>query len=214
MQIFNDRKEVGIKLSKLLLRYKDQRPVIYALPRGGLPVAFEVAKIINSPLSLIITRKIGHQDNPEFALAAITEDGEMVAGIKGEREMSITDKLWLESEIENAKLEIKRRKELYFGRMKSISARDRVAIIIDDGVATGLDMIAAINYIKRQNPKKIIAATGVCPRDTFNEIKSKVSDFICLIVPEYFKGVGAYYRNFPQITDSEVVNMLKSQKRR
>lgn len=204
---FENRKKAGVMLAKLLEKYKDSNSVVYALPRGGVVVGFEVAKELNLPLDLIIPRKIGHPLQPEYAIAAVTENGHMV---KNEKEVTSLDKEWFGKEVEKGRKEAKRRRgEYLFGRKKP-EVKGKTVIIIDDGIATGLTMKAAILEAKHNNPKKIVVGVPIAPPETAQEIKNEVNEFLALYVPYDFAGsIGAYYEDFPQVSDGEVVSIMK-----
>ena len=158
MDMFKDRKEAGQLLAKALAKYKNDRVVVLALPRGGVVVGYEVARALKFPLDIIVTRKIGHPDNPEYAICAVDEKGLLLCN---EAEAKSVDPSWLREEIAGQKKEAERRVTLYRGKRKMEEIGDKVAIIIDDGIATGLTMRLAVRAIKIQNPKKIIVAVPV-----------------------------------------------------
>lgn len=206
-EIYHDRKEAGRKLTKALQKFKNNKEVvIMALPRGGVITAKVVAEELNLPLGLLIVRKIGHPYNPEFAIAVVSEHGEI---IRDEEEMKSVDQKWFESEVRAQLDEAKRRRETYWGKKKPIDLKDKIVIIVDDGIATGLTMLSAIKEAKIQKPKKIVVAVPVCPRDTAEKIKGEVGELISVLIPEFFAGaVGDYYETFPQITDKEVIHEI------
>lgn len=205
--IFRDRVEAGRKLANRLEQYRNQIAVVYGLPRGGVVVAVEIAKTLNAPLDLVIVRKIGHPYNPEYAIGAVAEDGHMVCN---ETERGSIDQAWFNQEKDKQQKEAKRRREVYLGDRKSISAKDKIAILVDDGVATGLSLFCAINELKHQKPKKIVVAIPVSPPDTAEKIRQQVDELVSLEIPSYFLGaVGAYYQNFDQVEDKEVIGIIK-----
>lgn len=194
-------------LAQALDKYKDRDVIIYALPRGGAVVAAEVAKALHKPLDLIIIRKIGHPYNPEYALCAISINGHLVCN---EVELAQVDKGWFQGELEKQKIRAKEQYRLYLKGKRPTSAKGKTAIIVDDGIATGLTMKAAIKEIEHQNPKQVIVAVPVIPKDIAGEIKSEVNNLIVLETPEEFVGsVGAYYDYFPQVSDEEVIKLLQ-----
>jgi putative phosphoribosyl transferase len=205
---FRDRVDAGRRLAALLGKYKNQNAVIYALPRGGIPVAVEVARVLNCPLDLIIVRKIGHPMNPEYALGAVAEDGFLVVN---EEELARVDPEWFEAEMEKQKQEAKRRRELYLQDRKPIPARGKIAIIVDDGIATGSTMLVAVKKIKQEKPAKIVVAVAVSPKDTAERFAKEVDEFVAVTIPEIFLGaIGYYYDDFSQVSDEEVIVLLKS----
>lgn len=205
--IFRDRKHAGSLLAKELIKYKGKDAVIYALPRGGVPVGNEIRKELGIPLTLIITRKIGHPMNPEYAICAVAEDGHTICN---EFERSQASKEWLNEAIDKERLEIRRRKEKYLGG-NPLPPKNKIAIIVDDGVATGLTMRLAIKEIREGSPTKIIVSVPVCPSDVREELEKEADEVIVLDKGEdYYGAVGAYYHDFPQVTDEEVRDLLKS----
>lgn len=204
---FKDRTEAGQKLAQALTKYKSETTVIYALPRGGVVLGYEIAKELNAPLSLIITRKIGHPSQPEYAICAVAEDGDMLCT---EEERVAVNPDWLAQESARERSEAARRRETYLkGRMPT-SAANKTAIIVDDGIATGLTMLLSIREVKHRNPKKIIVAIPVAPIEAAEKIKKEVDELVVLDIPDFYLGaVGAYYDEFPQVTDEEVIKLLK-----
>lgn len=210
--IFKDRIEAGQKLAKALVKYKGRDAVIYALPRGGVVLGAEIAKELNAPLDIVITRKIGHPLFPEYAVCAVAEDEDMLCN---EFERIRLDEEWLKMQVEKEREEAKRRREIYLEGRGSIPATDKTAIIVDDGIATGLTMLLAVKEILRQNPKEVVAAVPVAPPETAEKIKATVNELVVLDVPDFFPGaIGAYYENFPPVEDEEVVRLLKSARKR
>lgn len=203
---WRDRVEAGQALAKKMIEYKDKPIVVYGLPRGGVVVAAEVARALNAPLDLIIARKIGHPFNPEYAIGAVTEDGEPVFN---EAEVTQLDWVWLDKAVEEQRAEARRRRLSYLGKQKPATIKNKTAVLVDDGVATGLTYKAAIAELKTRKPAKIIAAMPVAPADSAVEIEAEVDEIICLIHEEYFLGaVGNYYEYFEQVEDNEVIDIL------
>ncbi len=203
---FRDRCEAGEKLAEKLLKHEDKDIIVYALPRGGVVLGYEIAKQLGAPLDLVIVRKIGHPGNPEYAVCAVDEEGEMICN-EGEKER--LDEKWLMREVESGKKEARRRREKYVNGVSRASAAGKTAIIVDDGIATGLTFRLAIEEIRRDNPKEIIAAVPVAPKDIAEEIEGDVDEFVCLDVPAVYLGaVGTYYDNFEQVSDEEVIDLL------
>lgn len=208
---FRDRRDAGIRLAKALARYDSDDAVIYALPRGGVVLAEEVAEQLELPLSLVISRKIGHPENEEYAVCAVTEEGELVCN---EEESSKLDPAWLEAERQKAWTEAKRRRHTYEERER-LSASGRVVIIVDDGIATGLTMRAAIQSLRRELPSVVVVAAPIAPREVVEYLKEDADDVVVLDDTEPFLGaIGAYYDSFPQVSDEEVIQIMRKQKRR
>ena len=206
--MFKDRTEVGRILAKALAKYKNNKTVVLALPRGGVVVGYEVAKALNSPLDIVVTRKIGHPDNPEYAICAVNEDGLLLCN---EQEIKSIDYLWFNEEILRQKNEAGRRIALYRGGRKPEKIAGKIAIIVDDGIATGLTMRLAVRYVKTQKAKKIIVTVPVAPLDSKNLLcKEGADEFVVLLPPKEFGGaVGAHYMQFEQVEDGEVINLLQ-----
>jgi putative phosphoribosyl transferase len=202
---FNDRTEAGKSLAEALKKYKGEDVVIYALPRGGVVLGYEIAKELNAPLDLVITRKIGYPGNEECAVCAVAEDGHMIC------DQSVAprlDKEWLKRQAEKEMQEARRRREVYLKGREHISANGRVAIIVDDGIATGLTVLLAISELRHQNPKKIVVAVPVASVDASERVREEADELVALVVPIYFQAVGAYYSNFPQLEDDEVIRLM------
>lgn len=202
-----NRQEAGKQLAKELDGYKDSDAVVYALPRGGVVLGFEVAKELRLPLDVIITRKIGHPRNPEYAICAITQEGDMYCN---ETQKAMLDPAWLAKEAEKEKQEALRRKKIYLGGKEHRSSKDKTAIIVDDGIATGLTMFAAVQSLKKEKPRKIIIAVPVAPRDVIMKLQKEVDQVVALEAVDHLGAVGAYYRDFPQVSDEEVIRLLSS----
>lgn len=206
---FKDRIEAGRKLAKALGSINGKNAVIYALPRGGVVVGAEIAKAIEAQLDLIITRKIGHPYQPEYAIGAIAENGHFVLN---ENEIPKIDQGYLISETERQKQEIKRRREVYLRGKQPISCKDKIAILVDDGIATGLTIKAAIRELKAHYyPQKIIAAVPVVPKDIVEELKQEDVEVVSIIItPEFLGSIGAYYQDFAPVSDEEVIRIMKA----
>lgn len=202
---FRDREEAGKKLAALIgKKYKQKNCVVCGLPRGGMITAREVAKKNHSPLSFVLVKKIGHQMDPEYAIAALSENGHL---IEDTQEINNVSQTWLAREIAKQEKEIQKKRELY-GPSQQISGK--VVIIVDDGIATGLTIRAAIADVQDKHPKKIIVASPVIHRDVYTLLQKITNNVIALSVPEEFLGsVSAYYEFFPQVTDEDVMQLLQ-----
>ena len=205
---FYDREDAGWRLAERLMQFKSESLIVLALPRGGIVLGAEVSRKLNCPLDLIIPRKIGYPGNPEYAIAAVTENGAITVN---ESDVSTVDPVWFKREKEAQIAEAKRRRKVYLKGRKQVKLRGKTIIIIDDGIATGLTMKAAISEVKAKNPVKIIVAVPVAPADIYKQIKGEVDDLIVVDASEYYLGsVGAYYKNFPQVSDNEVIAILNN----
>jgi putative phosphoribosyl transferase len=200
-RLFDDRGTAGQALADEIAKRRYSQPVVYALPRGGVPVAIEVARRLNAPLDLLLVRKIGVPWQPELAAGAVV-DGE-------QPDLVLNDDIVRAASLARTQLtEIERRRAQYLPDRAPISARGRTAILIDDGVATGASMEAAIAAIRKRSPLRVVVAVPVASRSAIVTLNGLVDEVICLVAPEDFGGVGAFYRDFHQLSDSEVVDLL------
>lgn len=205
--IFKDRVDAGQRLALGLRKYLGQDAIVYALPRGGVAVGHQIAKYLNAPLDLIITRKIGHPFNSEYAICVVAEDGHRLCN---ENEIKVVDKVWFEERIKSEMAEAKRRRKLYLDGKYSLDPKGKTAILVDDGAATGLSFLLAIEELKHRNPRRIVAALPVASKDIADKIQMEVDDMTILNIPFQFMGaVGAYYEEFDQVGDEEVISLLR-----
>jgi predicted phosphoribosyltransferase len=203
---FKNRLQVGQLLAQKMKKYKHEECIVYALPRGGVPVGAEIANYLNAPLDLIIPRKVGHPSWGEYAVCAVTENGTVIYNNK---EVEYLDPHWLKEAIEAERAEARRRRRVYLTGRKSVSPKNKIAIIADDGVATGLTMQAALADLAEQHPARIILAIPVGPTSVLKDLLTKADEVVTLIDDQHFKGsVGAYYEEFDQTSDIEVVDLL------
>lgn len=210
MRTFRNRHDAGRQLGRLLEKYKGQEVVVFALPRGGVVLAQEIADILHAPMSLILAHKIGHPYQPEYAVAAISESGHIVGNPS---ELHALGQAWLDREKKRQMDEIRKKRNMYLKGKPEIPLKGKIAIIVDDGIATGLTMQAGILELKDKHPEKIIAAVPVSPKATADLLKTMVDEFVGIIVPEdyHFLGaVGAYYEDFSQVEDEEVIAYLEN----
>lgn len=206
---FKDRTEAGQLLARALKHYKNQHVVVYALPRGGVVTALEIAKYLHAPLDLIIARKIGHPFEPEYAIAATAETGHVLRNQAAVE--SIEDEEWLKGAVEQQRMEAKRRREKYLQNKPAVPVAGKIAILVDDGVATGLTMRVGIKELQHRHPKKIIVATPVVPQKIANILQQEADELVTLETPpsdEFLGSIGAYYDKFPPIIDNEVIAIL------
>lgn len=206
-KLFEDRSEAGKKLAESLKKYAKESPVILALPRGGVPIGFEVAKTLGAPLNVIVTRKLGFPGNKEFGIGAI---GENDTEVLDQRTLALfgLPKEYLDEEIGEEKAELNRRIAIYRQNKPLPNLKDKTVILVDDGLATGVTAKAAIEAIKKQGPKKIIFASPVCAYETVQDLSNLVDKVVCVASPMEFLSVGSWYKYFPQLSDQEVVNLL------
>lgn len=207
--MFKDRKDAGLQLAKELEQCRGTGAIVLALPRGGVVVGHEIAQLLGLPLDIVVTRKIGHPGNPEYAICAVDENGTLLCN---ESEKNLMNEKWLKDEIEKQITEAKRRTRVYRGDGVRKRIKGKTVIVTDDGVATGLTMRLAIKAIKAQNPKRIVVAVPVAPPEIARKLKSEVDELVVLSPPEEFAGaVGAHYQEFEQIDDDTVISLLRSQ---
>ena len=204
---FEDRKMAGQELAARLRKYAGRSDVlVLALPRGGVPMGGVIAQAIGAELEIIVPRKIGHPTNDEYAIGALAEDGDV---IWNERERALVPMDWQQQAIEKERAESQRRRSLYGqGRpRKSFAGRD--VILVDDGIATGLTIRAAISTIQKENPKRISIAIPVAPQDSLDALNPYVDRIICLETPVFFGAIGSHYESFPQTTDQQVIDLMQ-----
>jgi predicted phosphoribosyltransferase len=207
--IFKDRVDAGEKLAVKLQKFKNQpNTIILGLPRGGVVMAGVVAKKLHLPLDIVVPRKISAPENHEFAIGAITLDGQMMMDEKIISSYDIGQE-YIDQEIVKEKKEAVRRLNIYRGDRPTLDLKNKIAIIIDDGIATGATMRVAIKFVKANHARKIIVAVPVCASDTLEIIKKEVDEIICLYTPYFFGAVGEFYKEFEQTEDEEVVKIMK-----
>lgn len=213
MHKYKDRKAAGIELAGLLKIYKNNpEAIVLALPRGGVPVAYEVANQLNLKLDIFLVRKIGYPFHEELALGAIASGGHMLFN---EELLSKTsyDETVINNIINKEKAELTRRESLYRGNKQALSLHNKIVIVVDDGIATGASIKVALKAIRMQEPQKIIVAIPVAPQSSLNELESLADEIICPLIPENFNAVGLWYEDFQQTTDTEVIELLEKNKR-
>jgi predicted phosphoribosyltransferase len=205
--MFRNRKDAGKKLAQALKKYTHLNPIVLALPRGGVPIGYEIARELNAPLEVLIVRKIGAPWNPEFGVGAIAE------GVQFLDEETLTETALKPSDlkalIERETIELKRRNHLYRGDHKFPNLEGRVVVLVDDGIATGASIQTALQALSKMKPSQVILAIPVAAKESLNKIRKQVDVIICLEVPEHFYAVGAFYHDFPQVSDKEVIELLK-----
>ncbi|GBC74957.1 Putative phosphoribosyl transferase [archaeon HR06] len=205
--MFKDRSEAGKKLVQLLKELKGKDLVVLAIPRGGVIVGYEIAKELKAKLDVIIPRKIGAPLDPELAIGAIGEDGTLYLIENLVNQLGVS-KEYIEEEVERQLREIKRRALKYRKGREALDVKGKTVILVDDGLATGATMKAAIMQVKKREPKEIFVAVPVSPRDTLLEISKMVDKVYCLATPEPFFAIGQFYRNFEQVSDDVVIELL------
>jgi putative phosphoribosyl transferase len=206
---FLDRVDAGRRLAHALARYKGGNPVALALPRGGVPVAAEIAAALGAPLDLVLVRKIGLWAQPELAMGAIV-DGEQSIVVRNEeiiRAAGVSESEF-DAACERERAEIERRRQRFLGDRPRASVEGCIAIVVDDGVATGATARAALRAMRRRGPASLVLATPVAARDTAQALRGEVDDLVCIEMPRRFEAVGAFYADFRQVEDEEVSAIL------
>lgn len=205
MKLFKDRQSAGKLLADRLKNTK--AGLVLGIPRGGVVVAAEIAKVLHLPLDIIVTRKIGAPNQPELALGAVDADGEAIweEQLLRDLQLKIED---LRNEINKAQEEIRRREKTYRQERGPLKVENKTIILTDDGIATGSTTLAAINFLKKHQAKKIILAVPVASIDSVKKIKPRVSKIVVLETPQDFQAVGQFYYQFDPVTDEEVVQLL------
>ncbi len=209
---FRDREDAGRRLAERLVGYRGENPVIFALPRGGVPVGYEIARSLGAPLDVFIARKLGAPDQPELGIGAIAQDGARVLNERIVREVDVSEE-YIERIAAEETEEAQRRLELFRGDQPEPEVRERTAILVDDGIATGVTTQAAIEALRRRNPRRLVLAVPVCAAQTAESLRQEVDELICLEAPSNLMAIGLWYRDFEQTSDEEVIELLERARR-
>lgn len=207
--MFRDRQEAGQRLAQVLAARGFADPVVLALPRGGVPVAFEVARALDAPLDLVLVRKIGTPMQPELAAGAVVDGGAMEL-VRNEDVIAAAriPESWLREQAIRELAEIERRRRLYVGGRARVPIDGKTAIVVDDGIATGATTRAALRAVRRRHPKQLVLAVPVAPEETLAALRTEVDEVVCLATPHPFGAIGYFYRDFRQLEDDEVRELL------
>ena len=213
MTPFKDRKAAGRALAEAIAAKSLPDPVVLALPRGGVPVAAEVARVLNAPLDLVMVRKIGVPWQPELAAAAVIDgkDAQIVVNDEVCAE-AIISRSYIDEMVKEELKEIERRAKLYLKDRPRVRIGGRSAIVVDDGIATGTTIRAVIKALRLKQPRSILLAVPVAPKEAVAALRAETDDIICLETPEPFWGIGLHYADFHQVSDDEVIAILEAQK--
>jgi putative phosphoribosyl transferase len=206
--LFEDRVDAGRQLAERLAPYAEERPVVFALPRGGVPVGAEVSRSLGAPLEVIVSRKLGAPGQPEFGIGAVAPGGVRVLNERAVRALGIEED-YLEMISARELAEAERRLKLFRGDRPYPDLERRTAILVDDGLATGVTARAALLALRRMNPRRLVLAVPVCALQTAELLRPEADDLICLLAPANLEAVGLWYRNFEQTSDEEVVRLLE-----
>ena len=200
--MLKDRIEAGLLLSEKLKKYKNSNTIVLAVPRGGVPVAAIIAKSLHLPLDIVLSKKIGHPYNKEFAIGAVSMDSMIID------EHPDVPKEYIEKEIVRLRKLMQEKYEIYMGNREPLDIKGKNIIVVDDGIATGNTLLVSINMLRKRNPAKIIVAVPVIPYDTVSVFEKNTDEFVYLIASKYFRGVGGFYEDFNQVEDDEVIKLL------
>lgn len=202
--LFYDRIDAANRLAVLLRRFRSDDGVVLAIPRGGVPLGRVIADDLNWPLDVILTKKIGHPENPEYAIGAVSLESVVV----DPRHSGIPSS-YIQEQTEKIRQELKRRQFLFSGKSTLPKVTGKTVILVDDGIATGHTMLASIQLIRNLEPARIVVAVPVSAPEALRKIEDTADECICLLVPDDFFGVGQYYENFEQVDDEEVKRLLR-----
>ena len=207
---FADRADAGRRLADALRPLLLVDPVVLALPRGGVPVAAEVARALGAPLDLLLVRKIGAPGQPELAVAAVADAPEPVLELDDETlAMSGADLRYVQAQVPAQRAEIERRRGLYLQGRAPLPLAGRTAVLVDDGIATGTTVRAALRALRQRRPARLVLAVPVAPPSEVLRLRGQVDELVCLLQPAWFGAVGAFYRDFDQTRDDEVIALMR-----
>ena len=212
MAFFVDRVDAGKRLASALKNFSSKKGIVLSIPRGGVVVGYMIAKTLNLPLDIIIPRKIGAPDNPELAIGAVAEDGTAILDQNLIKYLGVSREYVIE-ETERQKQEIKRRLKLYRQDASYADLKGLDVIVVDDGIATGSTMKAALASVKNRGASSITVAVPVGPPSTIEELEKMADRVVCLFTPDFFQAIGEFYRDFSQTSDEDVIGLLLENKR-
>lgn len=204
---FRDRSEAGQRLGGQLMEFANRNAFVLALPRGGVPVAFEVAGALQAPMDVLVVRKLGAPGQEQLAMGAIASGGIRILNWEVVRALAISTQQ-IDDVVAREARELQRREQAYRGNRKRAGVQGRTVILVDDGLATGSTMLAAIATLRHESPRQIVVAVPVAPPSTCAEIEKQADRVVCLYSPEKFLSVGEWYLNFSQTSDEEVRELL------
>jgi putative phosphoribosyl transferase len=205
---FEDRRDAGRRLAGKLARFQSERPVVFALPRGGVPVGYEISRSLRAPLDVFVSRKLGAPDQPEFGIGAVAPGGVRVLNKDVVRRLGIPAD-YIERITARETAEVGRRLRYFRGERPEPEVAGRTAILVDDGLATGVTARAAVEGLRTRGPHRLVLAAPVCAAQTAQLLKPAVDELVCLQSPTDLGAIGFWYRNFEQTSDEEVVELLE-----
>jgi putative phosphoribosyl transferase len=205
---FEDRRDAGRRLAEKLSRFKDEQAVVFALPRGGVPVGYEISRALEAPLDVFISRKLGAPGQPEFGIGAVAVGGVRILNQDVVRRLGIPDD-YIEQITAQEIAEVGRRLRYFRGERPEPEVGGRTAILVDDGLATGVTARAAVQALRMRKPRSLILAAPVCAAQSAALFKTVVDELVCLESPSDLGAIGFWYRNFEQTSDEEVVELLE-----
>jgi putative phosphoribosyl transferase len=207
--LFSDRRAAGRLLAGRVCELELDEPVVVGLPRGGVPVAYEVALALAAPLDIGLVRKLGAPGQPELGIGALGEDGTVILDRDTVASLGVTDGQ-IAAIVERERAELERRRELYRGGRAPIDVRDREVVLVDDGLATGVTAVAAATVLRSRGAARVVVAVPVCPASADRRLRGELDELVSVERPRHFGGVGSWYRDFAQTPDSEVVELLRA----
>lgn len=202
--MFKDRFDAGKQLAKVLQHYKNRDGVILAVPRGGVEIGYVLAKELNLPLEIVLSKKIGHPHQPEFAIGAVSLESRIIS------ERGDVSEEYIEKETKRLRQLLRERYKMYYGDRKPANLDDKIVIVVDDGIATGNTLLSTVELVRHHNPHWVVVAIPVAPPDSLRHVEQAkgVDEVVCLLAPRDFYAVGQFYENFEQVEDDEVVRLL------
>lgn len=205
---FRNREHAARELARRLRACKGQNPLILAIPRGAVPMGKILADELGGELDVVLVHKLGAPGNPEYAIGAVSESGEVV--LRPEAEMEGFPRAWVEEEKEWQIETLRKRRARYTPERPPVDPRDRLVIVVDDGIATGATFKSALSVVRARKPRKLIAAVAVAPKASLEEVRHLADEVVCLETPPFFFAVSEYFGDFPQVEDDEVIEILRA----
>jgi putative phosphoribosyl transferase len=203
---FKNRDEAALLLAEKLKEYKDENAVVLAIPRGGVPLGYIIAKSLNLPLEIVLSKKIGHPNHKEYAIGAVTLKNRVLSDAAND-----VSKNYIDSETEKIRENLRNRHQEFCGNKVDINLQGKILIVVDDGIATGNTMLSILEILHDQNPSKIVVAVPVSPPDAIQNLQNSpyIDEVICLIMPSDFRAVGQFYEDFGEVDDEQVKHLLE-----